>query len=87
MGGKYSWMAIVSFILAIVSLLGVIGYTHYGLWFIIPSVLAVVLGFISRKNKNLKGKTLAKLGIIFGFITIGLYLLYFIWEQFFNKLY
>ena len=81
---KYSWIAVTSFVLAILlsiwyfAFLSLKSSNLLFLW--ISSILIIILGFIGlnqiKKNKILKGKLFAWLGIILGFILI-IYSFYF----------
>jgi len=73
---RYSWMAILSFILSIIIIL--IIYLFHGtilFGYILPilvTLLAIIFGILGliqiKKNKKLKGKILAWIGLILGFV-------------------
>jgi len=87
---KYSWFAVASFVLAI--LLSIWYFTFLSLnsssllflW--ISSILIIILGFIGlnqiKKNKILKGKLFAWLGIVLCFVLM-IYSLYFKFSRIF----
>jgi uncharacterized membrane protein HdeD (DUF308 family) len=78
----YSPMAIASFVLGIVSILGGV-YLLLIFWFtdIITPVLAIILGIFGldqvRRNKELKGKMLAWIGVSLALIKILLFVITF----------
>ena len=69
---RFDGMAIASFVC------GICGFILF-----IPSILAIIFGFIGlsriKKNKNLRGKVLAWWGIILGILPLALILIGIIW--------